>query len=168
MDHSPPVVVQLLTEVGTILIDPAQIAQEFRRFYSDLYASRANHSPSELHSLQQNIDFPSLTDSQVELLEAPITEECITEAIACLPPSKALGSDGLPSEFYSQFQEVLLPKLQALYSHIHDSGTLLRTLGEALIVLIPKPGKDPLYPESYRPISLLQLDVKILAKNSCP
>lgn len=33
---------------------------------------------------------------------------------------------------------------------------------EALIVLTPKPGKDPSLPESYHPISLLQVDVKIL------
>lgn len=103
-------------------------------------------------------------DPQIELLEAPITEECIMEVIASLPTSKAPGSDGLPLEFYSKFQEVLLPKLQALYSHIYESGTHPCTMGEALIVLILKPGKDPFYPESYRPISLLQLDVKILAK----
>lgn len=35
---------------------------------------------------------------------------------------------------------------------------------EALIVLIPKPSKDPNFPESYHPISLNQVDFKILAK----
>lgn len=35
---------------------------------------------------------------------------------------------------------------------------------EALVVLIPKPGKDPSLPESYPPFSLLQLNIKILAK----
>ena len=34
----------------------------------------------------------------------------------------------------------------------------------ANIILLLKPGKDPLDPGSYRPISLLQSDVKILAK----
>lgn len=44
-----------------------------------------------------------------------------------------------------------------------DLATLPSSMGEALIVLIQKPGKDPILPESYCPISLLQLDVKILA-----
>lgn len=37
-------------------------------------------------------------------------------------------------------------------------------MGEVLIILISKPGKVPLLPESFRPISLLQLNVKTLAK----
>lgn len=35
---------------------------------------------------------------------------------------------------------------------------------EAVIVVIPKPGKDPLLPDSYRPIYLLNADIKLLAK----
>lgn len=35
---------------------------------------------------------------------------------------------------------------------------------QAVIVVLPKPGKNHQYPESYRPISLLQVDLKILAK----
>lgn len=34
---------------------------------------------------------------------------------------------------------------------------------EAKIIVIHKPGKDPQYPFSYRTISLLQVDIKILA-----
>lgn len=75
-------------------------------------------------------------------------------AQALLLSSKALGSDGLFLEFYNQFQEVPIPKLQALYANIFDSVTLP----------IPKPGKDPLFPELYHTISLLQLEGKILAK----
>lgn len=37
-------------------------------------------------------------------------------------------------------------------------------MSETYVVLIPKHGKNPELPESYRPISLLQLDIKILAK----
>lgn len=35
---------------------------------------------------------------------------------------------------------------------------------EAVIIVLPKPGRDPMLPESYRPISLLPVDTKILAK----
>lgn len=41
---------------------------------------------------------------------------------------------------------------------------LLASMSRALVVRLLKPGKDPLDPGSYRPISLLQSDVKLLAK----
>lgn len=35
---------------------------------------------------------------------------------------------------------------------------------EAHIIVLPKPGKNPHYPESYHPISQLQVDIKILTR----
>lgn len=43
-------------------------------------------------------------------------------------------------------------------------GRLPDSMGQSVIEVIPKKDKNPLYPESYRPISLLSTDVKILAK----
>lgn len=43
-------------------------------------------------------------------------------------------------------------------------GHLPAFMREAVVVLIPKPGKDPSLPSSYRPISLLPVDIKLLAK----
>lgn len=43
-------------------------------------------------------------------------------------------------------------------------GTLPQSMNEALIIVILKPGKDPLLPNSCWPISLLTSNVKLLAK----
>lgn len=93
-----------------------------------------------------------------------MTAEEITKAIAEFPKAKAPGSDGLPVEFYSSHLEIFTPRLLKLYNSIFTDSELPASMREATIVLIPKPGKDPHLPESYRPISLLQVDVKIIAK----
>lgn len=111
----------------------------------------------------ESFTFPQLTSDQVNFLEAPLTTNEIVTAFARFARSKSLGSDGLPIEFYSQFNEILTLKLLALYNHPFETLTLPPFMREATIVLIPKPGKDPGYSESYRPISLLQVDIKILS-----
>lgn len=51
-----------------------------------------------------------------------------------------------------------------MFVHSFSQGTLPNSLNEALITLLLKPQKDPTKCSSYRPISLLNADVKILAK----
>lgn len=61
-------------------------------------------------------------------------------------------------------KEKLTPCLQKVFIMAEREGVLPESMREALIVLIPKPGKNPQECESYRPISLINSDVKILAK----
>lgn len=51
-----------------------------------------------------------------------------------------------------------------MYSKAYEQNVLPTSLHEALIVLIPKLSKDPRPCESYRPIALINVDIKILAK----
>lgn len=149
---------------GDLLYAPDEINDRFASFYSNLYSSRAVFTPDELNSYLDPIDIPVLTEKYRESLDAPITTDEILIALKTLQSGKSPGPDGIPVEFYKQYAEELTGKLCAMLSEAQKREELPSSLSEAVVVVIPKPSKDPALCSSYHPISLINVDAKRLAK----
>jgi hypothetical protein len=67
-------------------------------------------------------------------------------------------------QLYQTIKEDLIPVLHNLFHKIEAEDTLPNSFYEATITLIPKPQRDPTKIENFRPISLMNIDAKMLDK----
>lgn len=105
--------------------------------------------------LQEEAHF-LLSEEVHNTLDVPIAVKEVQVAVAALQSAKTPGPDGLPAEFYKTNSELLVPKFHYLLLTMMEEACLPPSMLEVVIVVIPKPNKDPTQCPSYGPISLLK------------
>lgn len=101
-----------------------------------------------------------MTETQ-EILYRPISQEEALQIIIEMPLGKSPRVDGFTSKYYKTFQAEIAPWLVKTFNGLKDGLAFGEEALRAQIIVIPKNNK---LCSSYRPISLINKDIKILAK----
>lgn len=155
---------QIRDHLGSLTTDPDLINKSFMSFYSQLYTSEASENTSEMSEFFFKQTIPQISSEECNSMDQPLRLGEVTSAIKLMQSGKSPGPDGYPVEFFKKFSDSLAPLLLEMFEDSLKKGALPLTLTQASISLLLKKDKDPTNCSSYRPISLLNVDAKILAK----
>ncbi|PIK55812.1 hypothetical protein BSL78_07300 [Apostichopus japonicus] len=144
---------------GGVVVESRRVLGVFGSFFSNLY-SRAAVSEDLQEDLLSGID-KAPPESKNDSLGSNLSVGELWTAVAAMKKGKSPGPDGLPAEFYRTFWEVLGGDLRDVFATAFQLNYMSQTQRVGNIVLLPR---DPLDPRNRRPITLLNVDYKILAK----
>lgn len=153
-------ITELQNERGDQLRDALEIEQHMFRYFQSLYARGETRRDAE-EGFETERAVPAQDEANIALMEE-ITVDELKNAIRTSQKRKSPGSDGLPVELYQRTFDVIY---RELYCVMNEAMTneLPPEFADGTIVLIKKSGGDK-SAKGYRPISLLNVDYKILSR----
>ena len=160
--HPPPL---LEKPTGGLTDDPAETAEIFNQTFANV-SHPSNYSPEfQRHRDQfekRPINFFHSRANEKHYNE-PFTSRELESALSSIKESSP-GDDGIVYSLVKNSDPSLKKYLLELYNHIFSTNTFPSSWKLAVIVPIPKPGKDHSMPLNYRPISLTSCLCKLMER----
>ena len=149
------------TKDGEIFTDTENIMRISTNFYKDLYSTDKVNAKVQ-DKLLRNIKTKLSKEARTNLDE-PITAEEVFKAINILQSGKSPGLDGFPIEFYKEYWHLIQNLFMAYVNEVLETG-ISNSRNVSVIKLIYKKTGEIFLLSNFRPISLINTDVKIITK----
>ena len=151
------------------ITEQTHILEHIREFYETLFKTREQKTKIETENFLSDVDIPKLSKiqnfkNQVRLCEENLTERDLYNSLKSMQSDKSPGNDGLTKEFYETFWTELKEIFVDSVSEAKEKGILSTSQRQAIIKLIEKKDRDKRFIQNWRPISLLNEDLKIISK----
>ena len=164
--HSRKVISKLKLQNGSVITNQFDILEEQSKFYKSLYNSQqsdgADQQEAGVFFNPNNI--PTLSDHKQASCEGLITEIEAFKELKEFAAAKTPGTDSLTTEFLKYFWPELKALIVGSFNYAFASSSLSISQRRGIISFIPQKNKDETILENLRPISLLNVDYKILTK----
>ena len=135
------------------------IKHTFYEHYHDLFGARNDTPDSPIYNVIPRV----ITDADNVHLLRPFTKDEVRTAVFAAKKYTSPGEDGLSSLLYIQFWDTMGDTLTAIVNTWLSGDSCIQRPNPALTVFIPKV-PVPTAVRHYRPISLLNTDVKIISR----
>jgi len=157
----------LIDDDGQKVHGITNVLLEEKKFYENVYSSKVCAADIN-EEVWDKFFFPNSAESKVPdyliPLEDPLIEKEIQQALREAENNKSPGTDGIPVDFYRVFWHKIKKYMLDSFQHSLSTGITSITQRQGIISLIPKKSKNPLYLHNWRPINVLNHDIKLLTK----
>ena len=147
---------------GELLTTTEEILDEVYNFYKDLYSSTSINKSKALEIL--SFISKQVSDEDVLFLDSDITVDEIKTALFSMAKNKSPGPCGLTAEFFCKFFNLFAEIFLKIFKVIEEEKLMTRSMRHGAISLVYKNKGDKNLLKNFRPISLLCVDYKIMAR----
>ena len=137
-----------------------KLIKNLNAFCKNLFTEKSEFQKENINAHLSQIKIPILTEEQSQTCEGPITESELLNTLKSMPNNKSPGSDDLIKECYETFWE----EIKISLCNTITKSYLSASQKQAVIKLIEKKDKEKKLTKSWRPISLLNVDAKLISK----
>ena len=160
----PGSISMLINDQNEEVRDDKGINQICHQFCNNLYSKKSSIThPTYQFVPPTNYD-RKLNEKQKEALEKEITKNELFLSLKKMKKNTSPGLDGMTVEFYEEFWEVVGDLVFNSLVYAHEVGQFSISQKRGVIKLIPKKNKNPHFVKNLRPITLLNVNLKLLTK----
>ena len=148
---------------GRMLRSNREMRDAFRVHFRDRFARCLDLPLQEFRNYWT--DFPRLWEAEAASCEGVVTECEVRDALKLVGLNKSPGLDSLPNKMYLRLLHMFVPILTDVFNHLFAQGAIPSSVTKGGITLLKK-GDWHVWEglDDYRPITLLNTELKILAR----